>query len=262
MFQPLKDRASVIARAASELRHHGLPETTGELDREMLVMLCGVGRFQISALMIRTALRRAAPHIGTALYDWQFGLPGEIWTDLMWYRRNRVMGVRVARKLLQLRRAHPSARIHLWAYSGGAGVLLFALEALRRRVAFSTVILAAPAVRPDYPLHPALASAERCYALVSYKDSVLLGLGTRIFGTTDRTFTQAAGRVGFRRPESLDADAQATYARLQQIFWTPELAADGCGGGHISWIQPRFLAKHLPALLAGEPLLPAQEIVE
>lgn len=262
MLQPLKDRAAVIARAVGELRRYGLPETTGELDHEMLVMLCGVGRFQISALMIRTALRDVAPHIGTVLYDWQFGLPGEIWTDLMWYRRNRVMGVRVARKLLQLRRTHPSARIHLWAYSGGVGVLLFALEALRGRVAFSTVILTAPAVRPDYPLHPALASVERCYALVSRKDSVLLGLGTRIFGTTDRTFTQAAGCVGFRRPESLEANAKATYARLRQISWTPEFSIDGCGGGHISWIQPRFLAKHLPALLAGEPILPVEPIAE
>lgn len=262
MLQPLKDRVSVLARSASELWRHGLPERAGELDGEMLVMLCGVGRFQISPLMIRRALRDVAPHIGTVLLDWQFGLPGEIWTDLMWYRRNRVMGVRIARKLLQLRRAHPSATIHLWAYSGGVGILLFALEALRGRVAFSTVILAAPAVRPDYPLHPPLASAERCYALVSRRDRVLLGLGTRIFGTMDRTFTQAAGRVGLRRPASLDADADATYARLRQILWTPAFSADGCGGGHISWIQPRFLAKHLPPLLAGAPLLPTEPIVD
>lgn len=197
--------------------------------------------------------------MGSVLHRWQFGLTGEIWTDLMWLRRNRLMGLKLARELLTFRREHPETVVHLLAYSGGAGVAVFACEALRGRVGIETLVLACPALSPTYNLGQALGAVTRCYALISRRDWVILGLGTRIFGTTDRRFVAAAGRTGFRLPPGLsDADAKG-YARLRQIHWTPELKRLRHFGGHVGYSAVPWLRRHLMPILRGTPELPVFE---
>lgn len=238
---------------------YGLPEVTGSVDHEVLFLVDGVGGFQASALMARRALREAGSEIGTVLFDWQFGLPGEIWTDLMWLRRNRLMGCKLARRLLAFRRAHPGTAVHILAFSGGAGIAVFACERLRGRPIVETLILACPALSPGYNLGPALHAVKRCYALVSSRDWLMLGLGTRIFGTTDRRFTSAAGLVGFRLPADASPEDLQAYSRLCQIEWSPSLINDANYGGHAGWIDVSFLRRHLPALLRGQPHLATRE---
>jgi pimeloyl-ACP methyl ester carboxylesterase len=187
-------------------------------------------------------------------------IPGLILVDLMWHRRNQVMAARLARKLLALRRAHPNATIHLVAFSGGTGIAVFALERLRGRVPIETLILACPAISREYNLGPALRGVQRCYALVSCRDRWLLGVGTRLFGTMDRRYERSAGLVGFARPEGLTAMDAEAYSRIREIHWSPELRRDGHAGGHTGWVHVPFLRRHLPALLAGKPLLPTRTL--
>ena len=273
-MEPLIDRARLISRYFVDLVRHGLPEMTGRVDREALFILDGVGRFQAAPLMVRRALREEGSTLGTVLVDWQFGLPGEIWTDLMWLRRNRLMGLRLARRLRTFRRDHPQTTIHLLAFSGGAGTALFACERLqeaRRRSAacsptgedrpfIETLVLACPAVSATYNLGAALRAVQRCYALVSRRDTLILGLGTSVFGTTDRCFASAAGRVGFRLPSPLsDEDARA-YRKLSEIRWSPAFKREGHYGGHTGPANVRFLRRHLLPLLHGDPRLPVHAV--
>jgi len=252
----LIDRISVVSTYVVEFARYGLPETLGPQDREVVVFLDGVGGFQFVPLLGRRALREAAATMGTCWYRWQGGLPGEIWTDLMWLRRNRVMACRLARKLLAFRRRHPDTVIHLVAFSGGTGIAVFACEELRGRVGLETLVLACPAISPDYNLATALRCVRRCYALVSHRDNVLLGLGTRIFGTMDRRYTRSAGMVGFKIPLGLTQEDAAVYERLHEIRWSRSFREDGHSGGHTGWAGVRFLRKHLLPILRGEPLLP------
>lgn len=269
----LISRVKLLAAFADEYARHGLPEVSGKVDREVLFVVDGVGGFQAAPLMIRRALRLEGSELGTIVYRWQFGLPGEIWTDLMWLRRNRLMGLRLARRLLAFRRANPAARIHVFACSGGAGVTLFACEAMHRRSKragyrsvessgppLDTLILASPAMAPDYNLGSALRMVKRCYAIVSRRDSVILGLGTRIFGTTDRSFTRAAGMIGFRRPVDVSPQERGAYERLREIRWSPELQEQGHNGGHSGSVTVAFLRHHLLPLLAGEPGCPVYAV--
>ena len=256
----LTTRISAVSTYLVERVRRGVPMCLGSPDREVLVILDGVGGFQFAPLLVRRALREEGSSLATIVFAWQCCLPGEIWTDLCWYRRNRVMGVHLARKLLALRRAHPGTIIHLLAFSGGAGIAVFACEALAGRKIIESLVLPCPALSPDYNLGPALAAVERCYALVSSGDKWILGLGTRIFGTTDRRFVDAAGRVGFRPVARLSGPHRRAYERLLEIHWTPSLEQEGHRGGHTAWAAVSFLRQHLLPILRGQPLLPARKV--
>lgn len=271
---PIITRAQLLRSYVAELWGHGLPEMTGDVTHEALFIVDGVGGIQAAPLMIRRALRHLGSPLGTILYRWQFGLPGEIWTDLMWHKRNQLKGRQLARRLLAFQRANPQATIHLFACSGGVGVSLFALEAIyrcrtrghkepaceRSLPIIETLILACPAVSPGYNLTPALGVVRRCYALVSHRDSIILGLGTRLFGTTDRRFTKSAGMVGFSVPPDLTDEGATAYDRLREIRWLPEFKKEGHGGGHSGTISLLFLKNHLIPLLDGTPKLPTRSV--
>lgn len=290
----IANRVSVVARCITHRLCHGLPECEGRLDREVLFILDGVGGFQFAPVMVRRALDGTRSSIGTIWYRWQWGLVGEIWTDLMWFRRNRVMGAQLARKILALRRQHPEAVIHMLAVSGGAGIGVFACESLAggqkaatgrseratlgaaRSVPpalsrtdeqapahdgspvrdappiLDTLILACPAMSPGYNLAPALTVVRRATAWVSSRDRYLLGAGTTLFGTTDRKFGSAAGRVGFHVPDDASTADRGQYARLTHLHWTPELRRDGHYGGHTGWMNEAFLRRWLIPTLRGE----------
>lgn len=257
-MQFVKTRVRAISAYLGELANHGMPRQVGNPEHEVLFILDGVGGMQFMPLLARRALREEGIALATVFDHWQFGLPGEIWTDLMWHRRNRVMGAKLARLILKYRRQFPKSHMHLLGCSGGAGVAVFALESLRRHVRIDTLILACPGLSPTYNLAPALQVVQRCYALVSHRDNVILGMGTRIFGTTDRRYVAAAGCAGFTIPAGLDVIDRAAYDRLQEVHWTPDLAALGHYGGHTGWAANAFLRKHLMPLVRGESPLPVR----
>ncbi len=256
----LIDRLNVIGTYFAELVRYGLPESAGATDREVVFVLDGVGGFQFVPLLIRKAFRGQDGAPGTVIFRWQFGLPGEIWTDLCWRRRNERQAGVLAEKLIAFRRAHPQTTIHIVAFSGAAGIAVWACERLGGRAKIATLVLVCPALSPEYNLGSALRSVDRCYALVSARDRWLLGVGTTVFGTTDRRYGSAAGRVGFGRPASLSDDDARAYNRLREIRWSPALIEDGNSGGHTGWARVSFLRKHLTPILRGEPLLPVHDV--
>jgi len=253
----LRERFSVVTRSFLDRFRFGLPVQTGVIKDELLFILNGVGGFQFSPLMIRRMVRTQGLALPTEFYRWQFGLPIEIFSDLMWLRRNRVQGAKVARRLLAIKRENPNLRLHVIAYSGGAGIGVFACESLKGRSVIDTLILAAPALSRHYNLAPALRAVDRCYVLVSAGDTVILGLGTRLFGTTDRKFERSAGMIGFAMAPDATADERVQYnEKLREIHWSKGLRSFGHHGGHTGWLTQPFLRDHLLSLLRGEPTLP------
>jgi len=256
----IRTRVTSIAAYLSERVRYGTPEVSGAIRGDLLFLLDGVGGLQFSPLLARRALRQVDSPVATILFDWQYGLRGEIWTDLMWLRRNRVMGARLARRILSFRRAHPQTRIHVLAFSGGAGIAVFAGERLRGRPVIDTLILACPALSPSYDLSAALKCVVRCYAWISSRDRWVLGLGTRVFGTTDRCFGPSAGLLGFQIPKGLPDEEARVYERLREVHWSSALGAEGHYGGHTAWAAVGFLRAHLLSMLRGQPILPTHEV--
>ncbi len=88
-------------------------------------------------------------------------------------------------------------------------------------------------------------------------DVILLGAGTRLFGTIDRVRCPAAGRASFRTPGGLDGDRAARYGKLRQVRWSPRMAPTGdlgdLGdlGGHVGPDSPAFLGRYVVPMLHG-----------
>lgn len=179
------------------------------------------------------------------LYDWTCNRPGI--DALQAYARNRQQALKVA-ELIQSRSAEdPRGRIILTAESGGAGVAVWALERLPAKVVVDDVLLIAPAVSPAYDLSAALRHVRgKMYYFSSTGDWFVLGVGTSMFGTMDGRRSNAAGFVGFSRPESADA---GQYAKLVEMRYDSVWMQWGDFGNHTGGMSPSFARHFLAPLL-------------
>ncbi len=110
-------------------------------------------------------------------------------------------------------------------------------------------------VSPRYNLASALRAVRREMVVFwSPLDVLILGAGTRLFGTIDRVKSVSSGLVGFRIPVVDDSDETTTlgYAKLRQVRWRPVMAATGYFGGHLGPDSPLFLRKYVVPLLRVE----------
>src|SRR5439155_5076711 len=106
---------------------------------------------------------------------------------------------------------HPTAAVFLVGKSGGTGLVVKALEHLPDD-AVEAAVLISPALSPTYDLTRALRAVRREMVVFwSPLDVIVLGVGTRIFGTIDRIKTVSAGMVGFRPPAAGEEDRRAQY---------------------------------------------------
>lgn len=249
-------RASALYEYAKEMARHGCPAASGMPATHIIVILDGVGGLLFGPLMVRRALRQARHPAATVIIDWHRGLRGDLLSDLMMLRRNRLEAAKAARRIAALKRENRAARIDLIGISGGGGIAAMTAERLPRPDLIDTLILFAPALSPAYNLAPALRHVRRCYVTTSPRDVFLLGIGTSLFGTIDRRHARAAGLMGFRRPPQAGPDDLAHYEKLRQVCWTPQLRRDGHRGGHTACVCVSYLRKHLPAMLRDEPLTP------
>ncbi|MCA1686110.1 MAG: hypothetical protein LC745_09025 [Planctomycetia bacterium] len=137
--------------------------------------------------------------------------------------------------------------------SGGTGVVVKTLEALDDG-SVDAAVLISPALSPSYDLSAALRAVRREMVVFwSPLDMIVLGAGTRIFGTIDRIKSVSAGLVGFRAPA---AGSDGLYAKLRQVRWGPGMASTGYFGGHVGPDSPAFLRKYVVPLLRGDDAPP------
>jgi hypothetical protein len=80
------------------------------------------------------------------------------------------------------------------------------------------------------------------------RDEFILGWGTKTFGTMDRQFTVAAGKVGFK-----DNRGRLLSGSVEQVPWTREWRAFGHFGGHAGWASAEW-ASHVLAPYLVEPV--------
>ena len=211
-----------------------LPGVAGEqyLDREML-----------------RGLRQGGFDGAIEVYDWAGDNPG--FNALMARKRNKLAAMVVAEKIEAWREKEPDAEITLVAHSGGAGIAVWALENLPEETQVDTVMLLAPALSPSYDLSESLRQVRgKCYVFSSIYDVLVLGLGTKLFGTIDRMNVDAAGRTGFRKPKTADAQQ---YKKIVNMPYDVKWMKYANIGDHIGWMSKSF-ARHVLAPLVKKAL--------
>ena len=191
---------------------------------------------------------RAGGFAGKAqVWDWT----GELFPiSALWaHARQRAEARRIADRICELRTQSPAAPLVLVGHSAGAGVAVMALEDLPPAVRVDEIVLLAPAISRQYDLTRALrhirGGADVFY---SNRDTIVLALGTSLFGTVDGVHGEAAGHGGFIRPPHAAPDA---YAKLHEHPYSRHRQQLGDDGGHQGVLAPGVAATEVA------PLLPA-----
>jgi pimeloyl-ACP methyl ester carboxylesterase len=238
--------ASVPARV--EVGLPAPPEPSGAAG--VVVCADGAGGFGGTTRALRTALAEQGSPLAVQCFEWSHGY-GRVLADQMDCEHAQAEGRKLAQCVLAYRARCPGQPIYLVAHSAGSNVVLCAAGALPAG-SVERIVLLAPAVSADYDLRPALRCARSGIdVFYSERDWPCLGLGIGIIGTSDRRWSAAAGRVGFRPVIECPADA-ALYRQLHQHGWDPCVSWSGNTGGHYGSYRPGFLRAYVL------PLLPAR----
>ena len=231
----------------SHNRDYASPERLGA---GLVVSLDGVGGYNWGPRWLRTGLAEAGVRSAIIIYDWSRGPGGLFVGDLLAKERNQATANDLASRVATYVSAMPNRPVTLIGHSGGAAVVVWALEAMPEGCRVERAILLAPALSPDYDLMKALRAVQsRLYVMYSGADLGLMGAGTAVFGTMDGQHSVSAGLVGFKLPPEADA---GEYAKVRQVPWSLDFVKMGHLGGHMGWTTTRFARDYLAPILAGQ----------
>jgi hypothetical protein len=210
--------------------------------------LPGIGGYRSIDRMFLQGLEQGGIDAEVRAYDWTVrdtGLGALLTSDL-----HKEETAKVAAMLTELARKDPRARVTASAHSGGAGIVVWALESLPDDVTIDSLLLLSPALSPPYDLTRALKHVRnKVYVFYSPYDVAVLGVGTQMLGTIDGVKSDAAGRVGFKRPDGAD---QIQYAKLVQVPYDPAWMQLGNIGEHIGTLARPFAREVVaPLILTG-----------
>jgi len=224
--------------------------TAERLRSGLVVSLDGVGGYNWGTRWLRTGLDEAGVGAAIQIYNWSKGPGGMFVGDLTDQARNHAVAQDLARTVATYAAAMPNRPVTLIGHSGGAAVVVWALEAMPETCQVDRVILLAPAMTPSYDLSPALKRVrKRMYVMYSPADVGLMAAGTMVFGTMDGQHSVSAGLTGFKLPE--EAVDVRQYAKVRQVEWTLDLVKAGHLGGHMGWTTTRFAREYLGPILLG-----------
>lgn len=176
------------------------------------------------------------------MVNWTTLLPGRNLTDTALHERE---ARRLVERLRGFKATSPEARLILTGHSGGARIAVRAAELLEEGESLvEQVWLLAPALSPEYDFGAALERVPRLVALTSPHDQLILGAGTTLFGTSDRHFGDAGGRIGFT----------FNHPRFEQWGYDPAWLAYRNSGDHLQLLGQRFALRVIaPAMLRYWP---------
>jgi hypothetical protein len=219
----------------------------------LTIVADGVGGLDVCGTGLRFVMGAAGLSHAIEVFPWGHGF-GRWLADLTDVANRDTKARSIALMVENFKMASPEGLVFLVAKSGGAGVVVRALELLEED-AVERVVLLAPALSPRYDLSQALrAVRHEMVVFWSPLDVFILGVGTLIFGTTDRVRTPGAGLVGFAKP-GLNGSTEVrscAYSKVRQIRWWPAMITTGYLGGHFGTDSPLFLKKYVLPLLRPE----------
>lgn len=234
---------TALLSALFRLRYGEPAEVEPGPDSGLVLVADGVGGLHLCGVGLKYVMgSRGGPH-RVKLHNWGHGF-GRWHADLTNVANHAKQAEALAAEVMKWKAERPGSPVYLVGKSGGTGVVVRTLERLAPDTIEATVLLA-PALSPGYDLSKALEAVRReMIVFWSPYDVIVLGVGTRIFGTFDRVRSVSAGLVGFRA-----GPGQA--GKLRQIRWRPKMIRTGYFGGHVGPDSPAFLRKYVLPLLTG-----------
>jgi pimeloyl-ACP methyl ester carboxylesterase len=163
------------------------------------------------------------------------------------HKHQRQQARHIAGRIRSFRNEAPTAPIILVGHSAGAGLVVLALEDLPPGTQVDGVVLLAPALSRTYDLTNALRHVNgHVDVFCSDRDTLVLGIGTFLFGTVDGVPGEAAGHGGFVRPRRA---AGEQYAKLHTHHFSHARESLGDDGGHFGCLNSNLAAAQVAPLL-------------
>jgi len=204
----------------------------------------GVGGLEIMAQSAHWALTHAGVPHEIRIFVWTHG-KGQFLRDLQDTKHLTLKAEELAAEVMREKERAPERPVYLVGKSAGAGLVLAAAAHLPPNTIERIVLLSA-AVSPTYDLRPSLSATRgEIVSFYSTSDQVVLGWGTRQFGTIDRVYGRSAGLSRFVVPANLPPDEQQLYQRLIQIPWKATMIREGNLGTHVGTSMPAFIGKEV-----------------
>jgi pimeloyl-ACP methyl ester carboxylesterase len=222
---------------------------TGDRSKGCTFVLSGIQGPSTAELTVAAGLAAGGDGEAIVVHDWTTGAAPLFPVHLCSLERNQAEAETLAARITEYQDEHPDRPVRLVGHSGGAGLIVLALERLPAERTVESAVLLAPALSPEYDLTPALRRSRRgIWNYHSALDFAFLGGGTLTLGTIDREHTIAAGAVGFAQPA--DPESRRLYAeRLHQVAYQPEMLLSGNLGGHFGptsyWFVRDWIAREL-----------------
>jgi pimeloyl-ACP methyl ester carboxylesterase len=221
--------------------------TPERLDQGLVLVLPGIEGESCLNHSIARGLADGGVGAAIEIFDWTTGVILLFLYHLRSKKRHVLQAERLVRRIMDYQQSHPGRPVHLVGHSGGAAMVVLALERLPPEHKVASAILLQSAMSPDHDLTTALDRTEcGIWNFRSPWDAFFLGAGTWVAGTLDGPHQKAAGMVGFRTPLGLH-DVYA--ARLHDVAFRPGMVADFNFGGHLSVTSRPFIANHVAPIL-------------
>lgn len=243
-----------LAPLAAAATDAPMPTTAPAVDfsRTWLLHLPGIGGERTMDRRMTRGLRQGGWDGTISIYDWTEHDPGL--DALLNHDRNLREAQKVAGQIEDRLTKDPNLEITLTSHSGGTGIAVWALQKLPEGMQVQTLVLLASALSPEYDLSKALRHVRgKAYVFYSQNDQVVLGAGTRLFGTIDGVKSEAAGLIGFRVPEG--ADKQQYEKLVQKPYDKGWLAFENIGN-HVGCMSQPFAQNILAPMLIDDLELP------
>jgi pimeloyl-ACP methyl ester carboxylesterase len=222
----------------------------GDRARYGMTFYCpGVGNVDLGDEGIRAGLEKAGYQGQVARMTWSLSFNPAIDQTVRIIAEQG--GKRLAGYIQEYMDRYPGREVNVVGLSGGTGVAIWAVEALKPEYKVNNVVLLSSSLYYGYDVSRALENVRgKIYNYYSSTDAVLAG-PMKLFGTIDGVhFEDAAGAVGLRVPPG-------AAERVVNIAWTPEFEQFGYYGGHTDGTNAAFVTADIaPRILtAGAPEL-------
>ncbi len=236
--------AGVLTALESALRPFRIPagaDTPTRRRRGATFVLGGIEGPSRYAIAMARGLLRSGYRGSVVLFPWNRGVPPVRYVkNLMSARCHEQMSDRLVARILDHVSHYPESPICLLAQSGGCWIVIRTLEKLPDNVTVRTAVMLSPSISPQHDLHAAAAKCRR--ALISVGgpgDFFYLGLGTTVFGTSDRVHSPSAGWIGWHHhPE-----------RFRELRWHPAWVRSGYLGNHVTAATVAFVERVIAPLM-------------
>ncbi|HKQ47884.1 MAG TPA: hypothetical protein VJZ71_07445 [Phycisphaerae bacterium] len=175
-------------------------------------MACGMLRSRYRGAVVRFGWNRGIPFLRSLV-------------NLMSRCHHARQTARLVERIVSYKCRYPDAPVNLLAQSGGCWIVLKALEQLPVDIRVDSAVLIAPSISPDYDI---TCATSRCASgLVSIGgpgDFFFLGVGTTLFGTSNRVHSPSAGWIGWHHHP----------AGFREVRWHPRWLRYGYFSNHTS----------------------------